>query len=158
MNFVLCKMSCVMRVLMLVFSDGIDHCHCNANTLIDLNVPSVPSAVPSVYSWAITKCNFWNEWLSPGSPVQKGFSPPHSRCPLTLFCQGTEETKLHLFSPGAGRASCVWWGCCFVSHTAGRWFQTPQCQGVMDGLEMDNACNSRAHGVAGEVGCTHFGL
>lgn len=37
-----------MRGLMLMFSDGIDCCHCNANTLLDLNVPSVPSVIPGV--------------------------------------------------------------------------------------------------------------
>lgn len=56
----------------------------------------------SVYSRAIVKCNFWNEWLSPEFPAWEGFFPPHSRCPLTLFCQGSEETKFHFFSPGAG--------------------------------------------------------
>lgn len=41
-------MSCVMKVLMLIFSDGIDNCNCNANTLLDLSVPSVPSVIPGV--------------------------------------------------------------------------------------------------------------
>lgn len=46
--FVLCKMGCVIRELILIFSDRISCCHCNANTLQETNVPSVLSVIPGV--------------------------------------------------------------------------------------------------------------
>lgn len=41
-------MSCVIRELILIFSDRISCCHCNANTLQETNVPSVLSVIPGV--------------------------------------------------------------------------------------------------------------
>lgn len=46
MNFELCKIGCVMRVLMLIFSNGFDHCHCNTNTLLDLcSLCAIPDVI-----------------------------------------------------------------------------------------------------------------
>ena len=47
------------------------------------------------------KCNFWNEWLSSGSPAQEGSSPPHPGCPLTLVFFQLPDKKTHLFNPGS---------------------------------------------------------
>lgn len=103
---VLCKMSCMMRVLILIFSDRIS-CHCNANTLLgdECSFCAVCDSWCnlSVYSWAVMKCNFWNEWLSSGSPAQKG-SSPHCGCPLTLVSSSPWQKKKksqHLFNPGS---------------------------------------------------------
>lgn len=131
---VLCKMSCMMRVLILIFSDRIS-CHCNANTLLgdECSFCAVCDSWCnlSVYSWAVMKCNFWNEWLSSGSPAQKG-SSPHCGCPLTLVSSSPwqKKKKANIFSTLAvlqglrwcRRAGYVWWGLVSVSHAAGRWF------------------------------------
>lgn len=111
---VLCKMSCMMRVLILIFSDRIS-CHCNANTLLrdECSFCAVCDSWCnlSVYSWAVMKCNFWNEWLSSGSPAQKG-SSPHCGCPLTLVSSSPwqKKKKPTSFQP---------WQCCRACVGAG---------------------------------------
>lgn len=61
-----------------------------------------------------------------------------------------QESKLCLFDEAAALSATLL-GDDFKAHSS-----VSECDGW--GWKLDNACNSQARGVAGEVGYTHLGL